>query len=186
MTTIEIIGALISLLYLRLEYKANIWFWVVGLITPIIYIYIFFTSKLYAVMGINVYYLFASAYGWYCWKRHGTVESGIRIIRIPLRLLWKLSGIFAALFAFIAWILISCTDSPVPYADALTTALSVVAMWMLAKKYAEQWLVWFVVNAISAGLYFWRDLVPTSMLFIIFAVVSVFGYLRWKKMARIG
>jgi nicotinamide mononucleotide transporter len=57
-------------------------------------------------------------------------------------------------------------------------------MWMLAHKYAEQWLVWVVVNVVSAGLYFRRDLVPTRVLFVIYGVVSVFGYLKWKRMAK--
>ena len=183
MTVLEITGALVSLLYLRLEYKANIWLWVVGVITPVIYIYLFFVSKFYADMGINIYYLFASAYGVYCWKKKGAGESIFRITRLPLRLVWKLFAIFSGLFALIAWILICFTDSPVPYGDALTTALSVVAMWMLAQKYAEQWLLWIVVNVVSAGLYLWRDLYPTGILFVIYAVVSAFGYLKWRKMA---
>ena len=185
MPTIEIIGALISLLYLRLEYKANIWLWPVGVITPLLYIYIFYVSKLYAVMGINVYYLFASLYGWYCWKKNEQGESGFRITRLPLHLIWKLLSIFAGLFVLIAWILAAFTDNPIPYGDALTTALSIVAMWMLARKFAEQWLVWLVVNAISAGLYFHLKLYPTSILYLIYAVVSVFGYLRWGKLSKL-
>ena len=182
MATIEIIGALVSLLYLWLEYKAKIWLWVVGVITPVIYIYIFWVSKFYADMGVNIYYLFASVYGWYRWKKDGAGESGFQITRLPLRSVWKLCVVFTGLFALIAWILICFTDSPVPYGDALTTALSIIAMWMLAHKYAEQWLVWIVVNVVSAGLYFYKDLYPTGVLFVIYAVVSVFGYLKWKKL----
>ena len=184
MASIEIIGAIISLLYLWLEYKAHKWLWPVGAITPLIYIYIFFAGKFYAVMGINIYYLFACIYGWYCWKRKDAGESGLQITRLPLHLVWKLFTFFAVLFAVIAWILICFTDSPVPYGDALIAALSIVAMWMLAHKYAEQWLVWLVVNMISAVLYFWQGLYPTGILYFIFAVVSVFGYLKWKEMAK--
>ena len=184
MTTIEIIGALVSLLYLWLEYKANVWLWVVGVITPVIYIYIFFVSEFYANMGINIYYLFASVYGWYRWKKDATGESGFQVTRFPLRSIWIFFIAFIGLFALIAWILLCFTDSPVIYGDALTTALSIVAMWMLAHKYAEQWLVWLVVNVISAGLYFLRGLYPTCILFIIYAIVSVFGYLKWKEMVE--
>jgi len=181
MPTLEITGALISLLYLRLEYKASIWLWPVGVITPLIYIYIFLAGKLYAMMGINIYYLFASLYGWYCWKKNDSRESGYKIVRLPLHLVWKLFSIFAGLFVLIAWILARYTDNPVPYGDALVTALSIVAMWMLARKFAEQWLVWLVANMISAGLFFRMELYPTSILYVIFAVVSVFGYLKWRK-----
>jgi nicotinamide mononucleotide transporter len=184
MPTIEIIGALICLLYLRLEYKANIWLWPVGVITPLIYIYLFFVSKVYAVVGINIYYLFASLYGWYCWKKNDKETSGFRIIRLPFHLIWKLFSIFAILFVLIAWILVRYTDSPVPYGDALISALSIVAIWMLAHRFAEQWLVWLVVNMISAGLYFWMGLFPTSILYMIYAMVSIFGFLKWRKMAE--
>ena len=185
MTTIEIIGVIVSLFYLWLEYKVKIWLWVVGVITPVIYIYIFFVSKFYAVMGINIYYFFACIYGWYCWKRNNAEGSDLRITRLPFRFIWKLFVIFIGFFALITWILMRFTDSPVPYGDALTTALSIVAMWMLAQKYAEQWLVWLLVNVISAGLYLRQGLYPTGTLFIIYAVVSVFGYRKWKEMAEI-
>jgi len=135
-------------------------------------------------MGINIYYLFACIYGWYCWKRNDVEGSDLRIIRLPLCLIWKLFAIFIGLFALIAWILMRFTDSPVPFGDALIAALSIVAMWMLAQKYAEQWLVWLVVNVISAGLYFWQGLYPTGILFMIYAVVSIFGYRKWVQMAE--
>jgi len=209
MPTIEIIGALFSLLYLRFEYKAKIWLWPVGIITSVFYIYIFFASKLYAIMGINVYYMLASIYGWYCWKKHTPSESGSQIIRLlchpersrrisprfprfllfprfplfPLHLIWKLLAIFVCLYVLIAWILASQTDSPVPYVDALTAALSIVGMWLLAHKYAEQWLIWLVSNTISAGLYCWMALYPTSILYLIYAIVAIFGFRKWRKMA---
>ena len=184
MTAIEVIGAIISLLHLRLEYKASIWLWPVGVIVPLIYIYIFFVSKFYAVMGINIYYLFASVYGWYCWKRNVSGESGLQIARLPVRIVWYLIPVFVVLYALIVWVLLRFTDSPVPYGDGLATALSIIAMWMLAHQYAEQWLVWLVVNSISVGLYFKQELYPTSILFFIYAIVSIFGYLKWKKMAN--
>ncbi|MDR2233410.1 MAG: nicotinamide riboside transporter PnuC [Tannerella sp.] len=183
MPTIEIIGAFISLLYLRLEYKANVWLWPVGVITPLIYIYIFFTGKLYAVMGINIYYLFASIYGWYCWRRQPTGESELQILRLPKSHIWKLSAVFAVLFTLIIWVLTRYSDNPAPYGDAFVTALSVVAMWMLAKKFAEQWLVWVVVNLVSAALFFSQALYPTGVLYAIYAIVSIFGYRKWKLMA---
>lgn len=183
MTTIEIIGALICLLFLWLEYKAHRWLWPVGAVTPLIYIYIFFFSKFYAMMGIQLYYLIASLYGWVCWKKKSTEEAELLIIQLPAPLFWKLSMIVAGLFVLIAWVLTMYTDSPVPYGDALTTALSIVAMWMLAKKYAEQWLFWLVSDTIAVGLYFWQGLYPTSALYMVYAVVSVFGYLKWKRHA---
>ncbi|WP_294081039.1 nicotinamide riboside transporter PnuC [Proteiniphilum sp. UBA5384] len=182
MQTIEIIGAIIGLLYLYLEYKANKWLWPVGVLMPVVYVWIFFQSKFYADMGINVYYFFASIYGWVRWTKHQTEGDELPISHTPRHYILPLSVIGSALFAIIAFILIRFTDSPVPYGDSFTTALSILGMWLLAHKYVEQWWFWFVVNFISCGLYVWKGLYPTSILFAIYSVISVFGYFKWKRM----
>ena len=80
--------------------------------------------------------------------------------------------------------LVRYTDSTVPYGDSFTTALSVAALWMLSRKYAEQWLVWIVVDAVSAGLYFYKGLYPTGGLYLLYAIVAVAGYFKWLKLIR--
>ena len=117
-----------------------------------------------------------------CWWG-GRGESGnsdhTAIRHTPGRLYWRLAAIFLALFIVIAGILIMFTDSNVPLADSFTTALSVVAMWMLAKKYVEQWLVWIVIDVVSVGLYVFKDLPFTSALYALYAVIAFFGYRKW-------
>lgn len=184
MQTIEIIGAVIGLLYLYLEYKANKWLWPVGVLMPIVYIWIFYQSKFYADMGINVYYFFASIYGWIRWNRYSSKEEELPITRTPRRLILPLTLIGTVLFAAIAFVLIRFTDSPVPYGDSFTTAVSIIAMWMLAHKHAEQWLLWVAVNVVSCGLYVWKGLYPTSILFAIYSVISVFGYFKWLRQIK--
>ncbi|MFA7583375.1 MAG: nicotinamide riboside transporter PnuC [Proteiniphilum sp.] len=185
MQTIEIIGAIIGLLYLYLEYKANKWLWPVGVVMPLVYVWIFFQSRFYADMGINIYYFFASIYGWIYWTRHKRQEEGeLPVTHTPRRHLLPLTVTGIALFAAIAFILVRYTDSPVPYGDSFTTALSILGMWLLARKQVEQWLFWFVVNVVSCGLYLWKGLYPTSILFAIYSVISVFGYFKWKRMVE--
>ena len=184
MQTLEIIGAVIGLIYLYLEYKANRWLWLFGVIMPVVYIVIFYQSKFYADMGINIYYFFASIWGWMVWtKKKNSAKNG-KISHTPTRFIVPLTLAGIAIFALIAFILVNYTDSPVPYGDAFTTALSIIAMWMLAFKYIEQWGLWFVVNSISCGLYFWKDLHYTSGLFAVYAVISIFGYFKWKRMMK--
>ena len=168
MQTLEIIGAVIGLIYLYLEYKANRWLWLFGVIMPVVYIVIF-----------------SSIWGWMVWtkKKKNSAKNG-KISHTPTRFIVPLTLAGIAIFALIAFILVNYTDSPVPYGDAFTTALSIIAMWMLAFKYIEQWGLWFVVNSISCGLYFWKDLYYTSGLFAVYAVISIFGYLEWKRMMR--
>lgn len=178
----EIIGAFVGLVYLYLEYKADKWLWPVGILMPLIYIIIFYEGKFYADMGINIYYFFASIYGWIKWTKSEKIPEENRIKQTPLSCILVLGIVGIFIFTLIAFILIHYTDSPVPYGDAFTTALSIIGMWMLAHKYVEQWWLWFVVNVVSSALYLWKGLYPTAGLFVIYSVISVFGYFRWKKM----
>ena len=183
MQTIEIIGAVIGLVYLYLEFKANKWLWPVGVVMPIVYVWIFFQSKFYADMGVNIYYFFASIYGWILWSKHQkNNQEELLITYTPKRYIVPISIIGILLFAIIAFILVRFTDSPVPYGDSFTTALSILGMWLLARKHVEQWWFWFFVNIISCALYLWKGLYTTSILFAIYSIISVFGYYKWKKM----
>ena len=182
MEYIEIAGAVIGLLYLYLEYRASVYLWPVGVIMPLFYIYIFFVSRFYADMGIYIYYLFASIYGWIRWNKSASQEQGLAITHMPFRY-WSIALLaLSILFAVIAWILIRFTDSPVPFGDSFTTALSIVAMWMLANKYIEQWGLWIGVNVVSCVLYAWKGLYPTALLFVVYSIVPIFGYIKWKQL----
>lgn len=183
MQTLEIFGAFVGLIYLYFEYKANKWLWPLGIIMPIVYIVIFYQAKFYADMGINIYYLIAAIYGWIMWSRNSSSDDAEgKISHTPRRYLLPLFAVEGIVFIFIAFVLCNYTDSPVPYADSFTTALSIIGMWMLAHKYIEQWGIWFVVNIVSCGLYFSKELYYTAALFAVYAIISVFGYFRWKKM----
>ena len=114
-------------------------------------------------------------------------ENGaVPIARMPLRLVAPLAFLTAAVFAATAAVLVHFTDSTVPYGDSFTTALSITALWMLSRKYAEQWLVWIAVDIVSAGLYFYKGLCPTGVLYTLYAVAAVAGYFKWLKMMKNG
>lgn len=185
MDAIEIIGACIGLLYLYLEYKANVWLWPVGIVMSLFYVVIFFYGKFYADAAVYLYYIGANVYGLVAWLRSkDSPQSGhvqVRIVHTPKKQILPLVFVSAALWLFIFLILKNFTDSPVPWGDAFTTSLSVVAMWMLAQKQLEQWLLWVVVNAVSLCLYVWKGLYPTAVLFAVYTAVAVMGYFKWKK-----
>lgn len=184
MDAIEIIGACIGLLYLYLEYKANVWLWPVGIVMSLFYVIIFFHGKFYADAAVYLYYIGANAYGLYIWLRSRDLRQdapAARIVHTPRRQMLPLALVSAALWLLIFLILKNFTDSPVPWGDAFTTSLSVVAMWMLAQKQVEQWLLWVVVNIVSLALYVWKGLYPTAVLYAVYTVVAVLGYFRWKK-----
>ncbi len=183
MTVLELFGTLVGLIYLWLEYKASIYLWITGIIMPAIYIFVYYNAGLYADFGINIYYLLAAIYGWLYWTYGGKNKETnyLPITHAPTRIYLPLLCTFVVFFIGIAWILIEFTDSNVPWLDSFTTALSIVGMWMLAKKYVEQWLSWILVDIVSSGLYIYKELYLTAGLYFIYTVIAVLGYMKWKK-----
>ncbi|GAB6010922.1 nicotinamide riboside transporter PnuC [Viscerimonas tarda] len=180
---VEIIGAIAGIIYLYLEYKADIRMWPVGIIMSSFYIYVFIQAKFYAFACINIYYILAAMYGWIKWHKSKVIESdNTGIIHTPRNYYPKLVGVTIPVFALISYLLTQYTDSPVPYGDSFVTTLSIVSMWMLAHKFVEQWLLLVILNAVSVVLYYTQALYPTSVMYLIYAIVSILGYVRWKKL----
>lgn len=191
---IEIFGTIVGLIYLWLEYKANIYLWLASIIMPAIYIYIFYNAGLYADFAINIYYLLIAIYGWFAWKYSFQIfpssskksrEEELKISSIPKKIWIRLIPVYLILQFIITWVLITYTNSNVPWIDSFTTSVSIIAMWMLARKYIEQWLVWIVVDVVSVGLYIYKDLYFTSVLYALYAVIAILGYIKWKKMMQL-
>ncbi|MGV8094806.1 MAG: nicotinamide riboside transporter PnuC [Mangrovibacterium sp.] len=183
---IEVLGAILGLIYIFLSIRQNIFTWPVGLLTSAFYIYVFFESKFYADMALQVYYVGVSVYGWYYWlKGNPGKEDELPVSQTPRKFWLPLSVISLALFLFIAYVLKRFTDSPIPFGDAFITAFSLTATWMLARKYIETWLIWIVVDIISTILYVAKDLWATVILFAVYTTMAAVGYYQWKKEIRI-
>lgn len=178
---IELLGSVLGFIYIFLSIRQHIFTWPVGLITSALYVYVFLDSKFYADMLLQVYYVGVSIYGWYYWlKGNPGPEKELQVSKMPRGLYLPVIGIAALLFLLFLFGLKYYTDSPVPFGDSLTTALSVVATWMLARKYLEHWLIWIFVDSFSAILYGLKDLWPTVILFLIYTGMAVVGYRKWK------
>lgn len=192
MNYLELTGAAVGLIYLALEYRASIYLWIAGFVMPAIYVFVYYEAGLYADVGINVYYLMTSVYGWCCWlygrrkHRDASAPRELPITRTPVRLYGWLAAAFLLTLLPIACILIRFTDSTVPWLDSFTTASSIVAMWMLARKYLEQWLAWILTDVVCCGLYLYKELYFTAALYGLYALIAVFGYRKWKKMIPSG
>lgn len=183
---IELLGAILGIAYIFFSIKQSILTWPIGLATSALYVVVFFVSKLYADMGLQMYYVAISIYGWYEWLRGSqtTHSDPVEVCHISRKLASILSVVSLLLFLLIWYILKEFTDSPVPIADALATALSIVATWMLARKVLEHWLVWIFVDAFSAGLFAYKQLYPTVILFVVYTVMAYIGYREWKRDLR--
>ena len=180
---IEIFGVVTGILYVILEVKQNRLLWPLGIITSAAYIYIFFSGKFYADMGLQIYYVLISIYGWYYWSRGGSnaVKGELPVRRINRQQLLLLFLTFALSWGGIYYILDRFTDSSVPLGDSFTTALAIVATWMLTRKIIEQWFLWIIANVVSIGLYIYKGLYPTVILYAVYAGMAVYGYMEWKR-----
>jgi nicotinamide mononucleotide transporter len=191
MNYLEILGTIVGLIYLWLEYKASIHLWIVGIIMPAIYLVVYYKAGLYADFGINIYYLLAAIYGYIVWKygfkknkKEG--KQDLPITHMPMKAYMVVTLIFITIWWLIGLFLIMYTNSNVPVGDSFITALSIIAMWMLAQKYAEQWLAWIAVDAVSCGLYIYKDLYFTSALYGLYTIIAIFGYYKWVKLMKEG
>lgn len=178
---LQIVGVALGLLYLWLEYHADIRLWVVGLIMPLVHGTLYYNSGLYADASMQIYYILAGLYGWLVWHNAPHKKTALKITHTPRRIVPALLGVYAAAHASLYLLLTHFTDSTVPFWDAMTTALCIVAMWMLSRKYAEQWLVWLAVDVITVCLYFYKGIPITAGLYTLYSALAVVGYLRWRR-----
>lgn len=181
---ISIAGAVIGLVFLFLEYKANVWMWAASIVMAAFYIYIFYTTKLYASMAIYIYFFLASVYGWVVWVfRNRDKETGREIItHVKKRYILPiiLGVFFISILIYLVLVQFSNNLALITIGDSLTTSLNIVALWMISRKWAEQWLLVIPANLISAILLFAQHDVMSGCLFIIFFLVSIMGYFKWK------
>jgi nicotinamide mononucleotide transporter len=191
---IEIFGVITGIIYVILEIRQNIWLWPVGIITSAVYIIVFFTSKFYAEMILQGYYLVISCLGLYWWGRYkGNTDKEhysqkeskggneqLHVTRLTLKSGMVLLIVVIILY-FLMWIILSrLTDSPVPEWDSFITSFSVIATWMLARKIYEHWFLWIIVNAASVIAFVSRGLYPTVVLYMVYLVMSFAGLKVWK------
>jgi nicotinamide mononucleotide transporter len=178
---LEIAAAIITAWCIWLATKENVLYWPVGVVSVVLYSYIFYEAKLYADAALQIVYLILTAYGWWQWLRGGESGTVLKVRSTPAKA-WLLLFIAGAIGSFIlAEVMRRWTDNPAPYIDATTASFSIVAQWMTAKKWLENWLVWIVVDVVYVFLYIKRDLKPTAVLYAVFLVLAVKGFRDWRR-----
>ena len=179
-TPVELIAVFFGLLCVWSMKKESILAFPFGIINVLIYVYICFSARLYAYAGINVFYFVMSAYGWFNWLRKGGDDERIRITECSGKeKIWY--SIAIPVFFVILWILLKrFTDSVVPVWDAITTAIYIIGMWLLARKKIENWILWIAGDFISIFLFAYEKLWFSSFQFLVFTIIAVLGYLEWR------
>lgn len=180
---LDLTALIVGLVYLLLEYRASIYVWIAGIVMPAVDLFLYWDAGLYGDFGLAVYYLLASIYGfiaWKFWKKETTTEE-MPITRFPMRLLLPVAVVFLIVWGVVWAFLQYWTNSTVPVTDSLTNALSIIGMWMLARKYVEQWMVWIVADAIYVWLYAYKGLPFKASLYTFYIIIAFFGIRAWKQ-----
>jgi len=180
---LEIIALITGLLYIILSIRRNILCWPFGILSSGLYVYVVYRSGIFADMVLYGYYILIGFYGWYHWLygNNNTGKKELRIKKTGLKAGILLIVSTSVLFILISYFLKNFTTSNVPYWDAFTTALSITATWMLTQKMIEHWLVWVVVDSVTMGLYSYKGLYLTILLYFVYTVLAVVGYVDWQR-----
>jgi nicotinamide mononucleotide transporter len=183
---LEIIAALVGALSVWLSVRQNIWSWPTAIVNVVLYAIVFYEAKLYADMGLQVIYAVLSIYGWYEWLYGGAGRTELRVTRTGARLGLLLALIAAAGSVVIGLFLHHETDAALPFMDSFLSSTSLVAQWMMTKKLLENWLVWIGVDVLYVGMFIFKGLFLTSVLYAVFLALAIKGYLDWRRSIAAG
>ncbi|NGX82769.1 nicotinamide riboside transporter PnuC [Aequorivita sp. KMM 9714] len=180
---LELIGIFFGILSAWFSKQNNILIYPTGILSTAIFVYILAYYGLLGDLVINAYYFSMSVYGWYIWTRKVDAEHYTPITTTTFKEKKISTFIFIATLGFIYTIyqVFDKWTDWTAYVDTLTTGIFFVAMWLLARKKLENWIFLLIGNLISIPLYFYKGLIFTSFQFILFVVISIYGYRAWQK-----
>jgi nicotinamide mononucleotide transporter len=184
MNLIEIVGAVLGIAAVFLAARQNVWNWPLGIINFALYIIVFYHAKLYAQVGLQVVYIVLAIYGWWHWLHGGADRGELRVSRVGSREAILLTLAFALATPALAIFLARATDASLPLADSALTAASLVAQYMMTRKYVECWLVWLAADVAYVAVFIHQSLWPTVGLYLVFCVLAVMGWREWRTSLR--
>lgn len=177
----EAAAALIGLAYTVLAVRRNLLCWLCAFVSTSIYLVLFARKAIYMQSLLQIFYLVMAVYGFLDWRRGRTSEGEV-VIRSWTPAWHAVAAVTVlAATAMNGWLLVRYTDAAAPYLDSFVTWGSVVTTWMVARRVIENWLYWIVVDGVGVYLFFSQNLLPTTLLFVIYLGVVVHGYFVWRR-----
>lgn len=180
-TWLELISFTLSVLMVALTIRQLHWGWLFAILASALYALVFFDAGLYGDMGLQFVFITVSAWGWWQWLRGADRQHALPVSRLTR---YGLAGVTLAwLLAFVALALFlqAYTDTDVPYADGFLTAGSLLGQLLLSRKKIENWLIWIIVDVLYVGLYVYKNLMLTALLYAVFVVMAALGWRAWSK-----
>ena len=162
--------------------RNNIHTWWLGIVGCALFAWVFYESRLYADVTLQVFFILTSILGWWKWLHGGEGrELPVRFSRPPALISWTLVAAGAALGY--GWMLRLFTDAYAPFLDSIVLAFSVLGQLLMMERRVENWWAWLLVNTIAVPLYASRGLFVTSVLYAAFWVNAVVSLRRWQRLA---
>jgi len=181
LSAFEIVAAVITAISIWLGTKQNIWYWPTGILSLVMYTWVYYQARLYGESLLQIICLGLMIYGWYVWLHGGENRAELPVTRTPGRAWPALMGAGIAGSFGSALLMRQFTDNPSPWVDASILGFSLVAQLMTARKWIENWIFWMVINVISIWLYVQRGLYPTAVLYVVLLALAFDGYRKWKR-----
>lgn len=179
---LEILGVLLTFCYLFFSVRGKALLWVFGFLSAVLFLIVFYQNRFYAVGTLQIYYIVISAYGFWQWTKNAKATDQDSNIQNISKKQFILSSVFVVASWAIFWIILrKFTDSPVPFGDAFTTSMAIVGTWLLVKKTIENWLFFIISDIVSIALFIYQGLYPTTILFLVYTIMGIVGYFKWKK-----
>ncbi len=179
----EVLGFVSGAWCVWLVVKENIWNWPIGIANNIFFIFLFVDARLYGDMVLQVIYIGLGGLGWYWWLHGGSARGRLEVSRVGRREL-ALVGLLLVGATLGLMLGLQAINGAVPFLDALTTTLSLAAQYLLTRKLIENWYLWIAADIIYVGLYAYKGLYLTSLLYALFLVMCLVGLATWRKAVR--
>ena len=183
MDWLEATGLISGLGCVWLQIRQNIWTFPVGLVYAFVSVAVFLDQRLYADVLLSGYYVLMNAYGWYYWSYGGSRSASDELppTFTPGRTLAWLGVVVVAGIGLMGSFFDTQTEADLPYWDSATTVMSFAAMWMTARKYLENWVVWLVVDVIATVMYAVKGIELYTLLYAIYLGMAVMGWRAWRR-----
>lgn len=182
-TALELVSFLLSVITVLLNIRQTHWAWLFSIASSATYGVVFFGARLYGDMGLQLVFIAVSVWGWYQWLFGSAQYNALQVTRLDARGLRLSVAAWVAGFVALALFLQSATNTDVPFSDGFLTAGSLVGQVLLSRKKVENWVVWIIVDVLYVGLYVYKGLMLTAILYAVFVVLAVLGLRAWQRAA---
>lgn len=178
---LELASFALSVITVALNIRQLHWAWLFSILSSGLYAAVFFDARLYGDMGLQFVFIIVSVWGWFNWLRGDDTHERLQVTRLNTQGRWSSFGATLIAFVLLAWFLKTYTDTDVPYADGFLTAGSLLGQVLLSRKKLENWHAWIIVDILYVGLYVYKGLMLTALLYAIFIIMAIMGLRAWSK-----